>query len=118
MVKTKQDEYSRFNQNQEVCVMPDKKNSIKSFNQYQKTHKLPFCVYADFEASIEQCNEQKENASTITVQKQTPNSLCMYEVCTDENRKTTPIIFEGTECATKFIDYLVNIHAPQVHTNL
>ena len=46
---------------------------ILEFNQYQKSHKTPFVIYADLECLIEKtdgCKNNTENSSTTKVGKQ------------------------------------------------
>ena len=45
---------------------------ILEFNQYQKSHKTPFVIYADLECLIEKtdgCKNNTENSSTTKVGK-------------------------------------------------
>ena len=42
--------------------MPCKDTKISEFNQYQKSDKVPFVIYANLECLIEETNECKNNS--------------------------------------------------------
>ena len=55
-----------------VCniIMPSEDTKILEFNQYQKSDKAPFIVYADLECKIEKmdgCKNNPENSYTTKV---------------------------------------------------
>ena len=41
--------------------MPSKDTKILEFNQYQKSYKAPFVIYADLEYLLEKIDEHKNN---------------------------------------------------------
>ena len=50
--------------------MPSEDTKILKFNQYQKSDKAPFIIYADLECIIEkfdECKNNHENSSTSKV---------------------------------------------------
>ena len=52
--------------------MPSQDTKIFKFNQYQKTDKLSFIIYADLGFTIERtdgCKNNPKNSSTATVRK-------------------------------------------------
>ena len=56
-------------ENKDSCntAMPYEDNKTLEFNQYQKSHKAPFIIYADLECLIEKihgCKNNPENSST------------------------------------------------------
>ena len=58
--------------------MPSEYTKILDFNQYQKSDKAPFIIYADRECLIEKidgCKNNLENSSTITVGEHIPSGL-------------------------------------------
>ena len=69
-------------------VYPNKNNDTLYFKQYQKLHKIPFVVYADFESFIEPINN-KIGKGTTQYQKHTPRGFCYTIKCMDEK------IYEG-----------------------
>ena len=55
--------------------MPCEGNKILEFDQYQKSDKAPFIIYADFECIIEKSNWSKSNPKTLSKKKQA-NIFC------------------------------------------
>ena len=63
--------------------MPSKDTKILEFNQYQKSEKAPFIIYADLECSIETANRSKnnpENSSTTKVGEHIPSGFSMSPI--------------------------------------
>ena len=53
-------------------------NKILEFNQYQKSDKAPFIMYADLECIIEkidECKNNPENSTTAKVSKHIPSGF-------------------------------------------
>ena len=56
---------------------------ILEFNQYQKSDKAPFIIYADLECIIEKidgCKNNPENSSTTKVSKHIPSGFSMSTI--------------------------------------
>ena len=63
--------------------MPCKDTKILEFNQYQKSDKAPFIIYADPECLIEKikgCKNNPENSSTTKVGAHIPSSFSMSTI--------------------------------------
>ena len=63
-----------FRENKDFCniIMPSEDTKILEFNQYQKSDKAPFIIYADLECIIEKidgCKNNLENSSKVSKQK-------------------------------------------------
>ena len=57
------------------------------FKNYQKSERVPFIVYADFECYIkpmQSCEPNPESGYTKQYQKQEPSSFCYYIKCFDD----------------------------------
>ena len=74
---------TNFNRIKKVCenkdlfnvIMPSEDSKILEFNEYQKSNKAPFIIYADFECIIEKtdgCKNNPENSSTTKVSEHIP----------------------------------------------
>ena len=55
--------------NKDFCgiVMPSEKDKVLEFNQYMKSDKMPYIIYADMESlirKIDRCANNPENSST------------------------------------------------------
>ena len=62
----------------------------KIFNQYQKSDKIPFIIYADFECLIEKidgCKNNPENSYTIKVSEHIPSGFSMSTISRFMHRK-------------------------------
>ena len=63
--------------------MPSGKTKILEFNQYQKSDKTPFIIYADLECIIEKidvCKNNPENSFTTKVSEHIPSGFSMSTI--------------------------------------
>ena len=61
-------------------IMPSEDTKILEFNQYQKSDKAPFIIYADRECIIEKidgCKHNPENSSATKVSEHIPSGFSM-----------------------------------------
>ena len=61
---------------------------IFEFNQYQKSDKAPFIIYADLECikeKIDRCKNNPQNSSTTKVSKHIPSGFSMSSLNSKEN---------------------------------
>ena len=64
-------------------TLPSEHTKILEFNQYQKSNKAPFIIYADLECIIEKidgCKNNPENLSTTKVSKHIPSSVSVSTI--------------------------------------
>ena len=65
--------------------LPNQENNTLSFNNYNKSMKVPFVIYADFEAFTQKLDDDKprDNNSSYTSQyeKHAPSGFCYYIKC-------------------------------------
>ena len=65
--------------------LPNKENNTLSFRSYSKSIKIPFVIYADFEAFTQKLDDDKprDNNSSYTAQyeKHSPSGFCYYIKC-------------------------------------
>ena len=64
--------HKKVSENEDFCnvIMPSEDTKILEFNQYQKSDKAPFIIYADLECVIEEidaCKYNHENSSASKV---------------------------------------------------
>ena len=61
--KKKRESHKKVCGNNDFCnvIMPSKKSKILKFDQYQKSDKAPFIIYADLECIIEKIDGCKNN---------------------------------------------------------
>ena len=91
-------------------VYPNKSNDIVHFKQYQKLHKTPFVVYADFESFIEPF-DNKIGKGTPQYQNHTPLGFCYAIKCMDEEIYKEKIVLytmekECEDIGKEFVDCL------------
>ena len=89
--------------------MPFKNTKILEFNQYQKSDKSPFIIYADLEYIIEKidgCNNNPENLSTTKVSKNIPPGFSMPAISTFRIIEKNHDIYRGKECIKKCCESL------------
>ena len=63
--------------------MPSEDTKILEFNQYQKSNKASFIIYADFACIIEKtdgCKNNPENSSTLKVSEHIPSGFSMSTI--------------------------------------
>ena len=63
--------------------MPSEDTKILEFNQYQKSDKAPFIIYADLDCMLEKidaCKNNSEKSSTTKASKNIPSSFAMAAV--------------------------------------
>ena len=75
----------RVCENRNFCniIMPSEDTKILELNQYQKSNKAPFIIYADRECIIEKidrCKNNPENPSTSKVSEHIPPVFSMSTI--------------------------------------
>ena len=85
--------------------MPSENTKILEFNQYQKSDKAPFIIYADLECTIEKidaCKNNPENSSTTKVSKYIPSGFSISIISSFRSIENKHDICRGTNCMIKF----------------
>ena len=72
-------------ENKDFCniIMPSEDTEIWEFNQYQKSDKVPFNIYADLERfteKIDGCKNNFENLSISKVSEHIPSGFLMSTI--------------------------------------
>ena len=73
-------------------VMPSEGTKILGFNQYQKSDKSPFIIYADLECLIEKtdrCKNNPENPSSTKLGEHVPSNFSMSKISSFNSIKKT-----------------------------
>ena len=63
--------------------MPSEDTKILELNQYQKSDKAPFIIYADLDCMLEKidaCKNNSEKSSTTKASKHIPSSFAMAAI--------------------------------------
>ena len=88
--------------------MPSDDTKILEFNQYQKSDKVPFIIYADLECIIEKidgCKNNPENLSTIKVSEHIPSGFSMYTISSFRSIENKHDVYRGNDCMKKFCEF-------------
>ena len=89
--------------------MPFDGTKILECNQYQKSDKAPFIIYADLEYIIEkidECTSNPENSSTTKVSKHIPSVFLMSTKSPFRSIKNKHDVYRGKECMEKLWEFL------------
>ncbi|XP_071138792.1 uncharacterized protein [Mytilus edulis] len=106
---------------QKVQYPKEGEDDILKFKDYHKTMKVPFVIYADFEAlacKLDTCSPSPNSASTTHHTKFEACSYAYQVVCTNANYSKAPVIYRGENVVEQFFesmfqeeDYIGNILA-------
>ena len=89
--------------------MPPEDAKILEFNQYQKSDKAPFIIYADLECIIEKtdgCKNNPENSSTTKVRKHIPSGFSMSTISSFRSIENKHDVCRGKNCMKEFCKFL------------
>ena len=78
---------------------------ILKFNQYKKSDKEPFIIYADLECIIEKidrCKNNPENSSTVKVIDLFQSRYSMSTISSFRNIENEHDVYRGKDCMKKF----------------
>ena len=90
-------------------IMPSGDTKILEFNQYQKSDKAPFIIYADLKCMIEKidgCKNNPENSSTTKVSEHIPSGFSMYAISSFRSIENKHDVYRGKDCMKKFCESL------------
>ena len=82
---------------------------ILEFNQYQKSDKAPFIIYADLECIIEKidgCKNNPENSSTTKVSEHIPSGFSMSTISSFRSIENKHDVYRSKDCMKKFCKFL------------
>ena len=86
--------------------MPFDDTKILEFNQYQKSDKAPFIIYADLECIIEKIDGYKnnpKNSSTTKVIEHIPSGLSMSTISLFGSIENKHDLYRGKDCIKKVL---------------
>ena len=89
--------------------MRSEDTKILEFNQYQKSDKAPFIIYADLECIIEKidgCKNNPENSSTTKVSEHIPSGFSMSTILSFTSIENKHDVYKGNDCIKKFCEFL------------
>ena len=89
--------------------MPSDDTKILGFNQYQKSDKTPFIIYAGLECiteKIDGCKNNSENSSTKKVSEHIPSDFSMSAISSFRSIENKHNLYRGKDCMKKFREFL------------
>ena len=101
----------RVCKNKDFCkiIMPSDSTKILEFNQYQKSDKGPFIIYADLNYIIEKidgCKNNPENSSTTKVSKHILSGFSMSTISSFRSIKNKHDVYRGKDSMKTFYESL------------
>ena len=90
--------------------MPSEDTKILEFNQYQKSDKVLFVIYADLECLIEKidgCENNPEKSFTTKVGKHIPSGFLMSTISSFRSIEKDHDVCRGKDCLKKFCKSLI-----------
>ena len=84
--------------NQAIKIEMPEEGSFISFIHHNRSMKVPFVVYADFEAFTEEistCEPNQRSSFTQKYQRHQPSGFCFKIVCFDERYNKKPVLFRA-----------------------
>ena len=81
---------------------------ILEFNQYQKSDKARFIIYADLECIIEKtgCKNNPENSPTTKVSEHIPSGFSMSSISSFRSIENENDVYRGKDCMKTFCEFL------------
>ena len=98
-------------ENKDFCniAMLSENTKILEFNQYQKSNKEPFIIYADLECLIEKiyrCENNAENSFTTKVGEHSPSGFSISTILSFKSIENKNDVFRGKDYMKKFCESL------------
>ena len=105
--KNKLQEHKKICENHNYChvEIPNEDNKTIKYNQGEKSIKLLFVIYADFECLLEKmstCQNNPNESSTTEINKHTPSGYSLYTHCSFDKSKNKLDCYKGKDCIKKF----------------
>jgi hypothetical protein len=82
---------------------PQSDESLVKWKSREKTERVPFVIYADFESCLVPVLDDSN-----VLDEHVPSGFCAYTVSTDPEFETEPITYSGRDCMTVFYDHLAS----------
>ena len=97
--------------------MPSENDNILEFNQYIKSDKMPYIIYADIESLIKKkvgCANNPESSSTTKIVEHIPCGYSISTILAFDNIENKHTLYRGEEdCMKKFCtssrEYATNV---------
>ena len=89
--------------------MTSRDTKILEFNQYQKSDKVPFTIYADIELEkTDGCKNDPENSSTTKVSEHIWSGFSMSIILSFTSIENKHGVYKCKDCMKNFYEYLTD----------
>ena len=108
--RKKLESHKKVCENKDFCnvIVPSEDTKILEFNQYQKSDKAPFIIYADLECIIEKIDGYKNNPEnpTTKVSEYIPSGFSISAIWQFRSIENKHDVYTGKDCMKKFREFL------------
>ena len=87
-------------------VMPSEMDNILKLNQYMKSDKMPYIIYANIESLIKKTDGTENNPANSSTTKIGEHIPCGYSITTNWSHRKQTYFFCGKGCTKKFCNSL------------
>ena len=110
--KNKLDSHKKVCENKDFwnVIIHSEDTKTLEFNQYQKSDKTTFIIYADLECIIEKIDGRKnnpDNSSTTKVSKHIPSGFSMSTISSFKSIENMQDVCRGKDCMKKLYESLI-----------
>ena len=98
--------------------MPFEDTKISEFNQYQKSDKASFIIYAHLKCIIEKinrCKNNPENSSTTKISKHIPSGFSISAISSTKSIENKHDIYRRKDCMKKFCEFFRELAMKVIH---
>ena len=98
--------------------MPSKHTEILEFNEYQKSDKKPFIIYADLECLIEKTDGYRNNPENLFTTKESehiPSGFSMSTISSFRSIEYKHDVYRGKDCMKKFCEFFREHATKTIH---
>ena len=97
--------------NKDFCgtTMPSEKDNILEFNQYMKSDKMLYIIYADIKSLIKKidvCSNNLETSSTTKIAEHIACGYSMSTILAFNNMENKHALYRGEDCMKRFCESL------------
>ena len=110
-IKNKLQSHKKVCQNNNFCniVMSSESSKTLEFNQYKKSNRATFIIYANLQSLIKKtdgCKNNPENSSTRKVGERISSDFSMPTILSFKSIENKHDVYKGKDCMKKFCESL------------
>ena len=118
--KSQLNSHKGVGENKDFCSvkMPFEDTKISEFNQYQKSDKASFIIYAHLKCIIEKinrCKNNPENSSTTKISEHIPSGFSISAISSTKSIENKHDIYRRKDCMKKFCEFFRELAMKVIH---